>query len=160
MNIFEEWWHKEDYVLKSVCNGILVDDLEVDDCVIHNNDMLENFKQNIALNMIITKFVKDNIPDFEFTANIYDGFLNEKIKIDFKSEILIIIISAEIKHIVYSTQTECYYVILKETRVEKNCYSAGVCVNRIKSGNLKFCILNLKPEVLKIDRPVISNDEY
>jgi hypothetical protein len=160
MNFFDEYWTQYENVINSIHNGILADDKEMSDCIIYNNEMLEKFKNKIAMNIQDRKYMKNSRQIyFENKPNTNDHFLNDKINVNFGSEIIIVIISAEIDKIIYSEMIDCYFINLKNKLVEKQNYSSAVCTKKSDS-NLKFCLLNTKPEYLKINRPVNNNDEY
>lgn len=159
------WWPLGENVLKCIYHGIIADDKPFSDCIIHNEDLLKQFKDSIALNICKTT---GKLRDYEFVTNSKDVFLNNLTIINFAEEFLIVIMSAEIEKIIYSDIFKCYIVTVTGSEVEKKSYSAGVCVkkftkqlnNTIITNGLKFDILNEKPKCLIVDRPVNNNDDY
>ena len=122
--------------------------------------MLEKFKNKIAMNIQERINIK-NIKQFFFEnkPNTTDIFLNDKLQVNFESEIIIVTISSEIDNIIYSEILDCYFISFKQKPVEKQYYSAAICI-KCTDSYPKFCFLNSKPEILKINRPANNNDEY
>ena len=103
MNFFDEFWTQNEYVIISIHNGIIADDKQMTDCIIYSNEMLEKFKNKIAMNIQERKYIKNTKQFFfENKPNTTDIFLNDKIQVNFDSEIIIVTISSEIDNIIYS----------------------------------------------------------
>lgn len=150
---FETWWKYNDSVLISIHNGIIADDKHINDCLITNTTELTRFVNCIAF----------NIPNpenyFTFVTNKDDIFLNGKIEINFKENMLLLVTAAQIENITYSELFECYLVSVEKKSVIKQRYSIGIFKKRNRFAN-KFFILNEKPENLKINYPVNNNEDY
>jgi hypothetical protein len=160
MNFSDEWWSQTENVLKNIYNGITADDKEMEDTIIYNRDILETFKKRIAINLLEAKFDSySNSVVYEFKTNNLDAFTQNRVNIDFNSEILIIIKSAVIKEVSYSDICDCYFIVLKDDTVEKQFYSAAQC-KRKKNMNIKFCLVNNKPVPVKTNRPENNNEDY
>jgi len=160
MNFFDEFWTQYEYVIISIHNGIIADDKQMTDCIIYSNEMLENFKNKIAMNIQERNYIKNTKQFFfENKPNTTDIFLNDKIQVNFETEIIFVTISSEIDNIIYSEILDCYLISFKQKPVEKQNYSAAICI-KFTDSHSKFCYLNSKPGILKIIRPANNNDEY
>jgi len=161
MIYFEDWWNVGENCLNQKYSGVLADDSQTEDICISNEESLNKFKKDIAIDLI--KY-NDKLKKFESYSNKNDVFLSNKISIDFDKNLLFIFLNAEVKEILYSKLFQCYMVTFSENSVEEHSYCAAVVRKILDNSNniqdIKFQIMNEKPKPIKINRPDNFNNEY
>jgi hypothetical protein len=156
--LFSDWWPTFGLKLtEDIFTGMIADDRQINDTIIQDPEQMSKFKECIALN-ILKKEPNQKFKRAEYVANRDDVFLNDKILIDYFEYIVILITSAEINEIYYSSLYEAYMIELTRKSVDSKFYSAGI-IKRIESCS-KFILINPKPPSLINKRPEVNNDEY
>ena len=169
MNLFESWWPTGEQALVFTHNGQIADDKPIQDSIIFNDAGYQHLKTCIALNVIHynldklegKKRVKKDIK-FQFMPNNDDLILENKFEVDFNSEVIVVVIGAQIEDILYSSIFDCYLVRVSKECFDKKYYSAGICKKFNSDFNKKYKLsfFNKKPEFLNYHRPENNNDEY
>ena len=161
MIYFEDWWSLGDNCVGSVHPGFLADDKKTNDICIETQEDLNKFYDKIAQNIYVTN---DGGKHYSYQKNSDDVLLNKKIQIDFNKNFIFIITAAEIKEILFSKIFQCYMITYSEKKCDESSYVA-VIVNKYESqdnvqGEIKFQIMNEKPDPIKSIRPRNDNDDY
>ena len=120
MIYFKDWWSYGDDCILQTFNGVLAGDKKIIDICIYEKEMLKLFIDSIAKEIIMDTGDRGQITE----KNKEDIFLNKKIEIDFKNQILFVFSEANIKEIVYSKIFECYLITYSEEPAEVNTYTA------------------------------------
>ena len=137
MIYFTDWWSYGDNVILQTFNGILVADQKLSDMCISDKESMKLFIDSIAKDKVIDSGERGQITE----KNKDDVFLNKKIEIDFKTQILFVFCEANVKEIVYSKMFDCYLISYNEEPGEANTYSA-VIVKRIFPGRHGSFMMN------------------
>ena len=141
MIYIQDWWSYGENCIIETFNGVLAGDKKFNDICIYEKEMLNIFVDSIAKEITIDSGKKVQITK----ANKDDVFLNGKINIDFKKNILFIFSEANIKEIVYSKMFECYLITYSEEPAEANTYHAVLAKKVYPSGN-DFYLVDAKKE--------------
>ena len=120
MIYFQDWWSYGDNCIIQTFNGVLAGDKKFNDICIYEKYMLNIFIESIAKEITMDAGKKGQITK----PNKDDPFLNGKISIDFRKNILFVFSEANIKEIVYSKMFECYLITYDEEPAEANTYFA------------------------------------
>ncbi len=142
MIYFQDWWNYGENCIVETFNGVLAGDKKFNDICIYEKEMLNIFIDSIAKEIIIDSGKKGQITK----ANKDDVFLNGKINIDFKKNILFIFSEAKIKEIVYSKMFECYLITYSDEQAEANTYYAVLAKKIYPTGNDYYLVTDKKDE--------------
>ena len=142
MIYFQDWWNYGENCIVETFNGVLAGDKKFNDICIYEKEMLNIFIDSIAKEIIIDSGKKGQITK----ANKDDVFLNGKINIDFKKNILFIFSEAKIKEIVYSKMFECYFITYSDEQAEANTYYAVLAKKIYPTGNDYYLVTDKKDE--------------
>ena len=134
MIYFKDWWSYGDNCILQTFNGVLAGDKKIIDICIYEKEMLKLFIDSIAKEIIIDSGERGQVTE----KNKEDIFLNKKIEIDFKNQILFVFSEANIKEIVYSKIFECYLITYSEEPAEVNTYSAVLAKKIYPGANDSF----------------------
>ena len=137
MIYFQDWWSYGENCIIETFNGVLAGDKKFNDICIYEKEMLNIFIDSIAKEITIDSGKKGQITK----ANKDDVFLNGKIKIDFKKNILFVFSEANIKEIVYSKMFECYLITYSDEPAETNTYLA-VLAKKIYPPGIDYYLVN------------------
>ena len=142
MIYFQDWWNYGENCIVETFNGVLAGDKKFNDICIYEKEMLNIFIDSIAKEIIIDSGKKGQITK----ANKDDVFLNGKINIDLKKNILFIFSEAKIKEIVYSKMFECYLITYSDEQAEANTYYAVLAKKIYPTGNDYYLVTDKKDE--------------
>ena len=154
MIYFQDWWSYGKNCIVETFKGVLAGDKKFNDICIYEKEMLNIFVDSIAKEITIDSGKKGKITK----PNKDDVFLNGKINIDFKKNILFIFSEANIKEIVYSKMFECYLITYDEEPAEANTYNAVLAKKIYPSGN-DFYMADTKKEEDNDNDEINTNEE-
>ncbi len=140
MIYFQDWWSYGENCIIETFNGVLAGDKKFNDICIYEKEMLNIFIDSIAKEITIDSGKKGQITK----ANKDDVFLNGKIKIDFKKNILFVFSEANIKEIVYSKMFECYLITYSDEPAETNTYLAVLAKKIYPPSNDYYLVNDIK----------------
>ena len=140
MIYFQDWWSYGENCIIETFNGVLAGDKKFNDICIYEKEMLNIFIDSIAKEITIDSGKKGQITK----ANKDDVFLNGKIKIDFKKNILFVFSEANIKEIVYSKMFECYLITYSDEPAETNTYLAVLAKKIYPPANDYYLVNDIK----------------
>ena len=142
MIYFQDWWSYGENCIIETFNGVLAGDKKFSDICIYEEEMLNIFIDSIAKEIVIDSGKKGQITK----PNKDDVFLNKKIKIDFKKNLLFIFSEANIKEIVYSKMFECYLITYNDEPADANTYHAVLAKKIYPTGNDYYLVNENKKE--------------
>ena len=140
MIYFQDWWSYGENCIIETFNGVLAGDKKFNDICIYEKEMLNIFIDSIAKEITIDSGKKGQITK----ANKDDVFLNGKIKIYFKKNILFVFSEANIKEIVYSKMFECYLITYSDEPAETNTYLAVLAKKIYPPSNDYYLVNDIK----------------
>ncbi len=142
MIYFQDWWSYGENCILQTCNGALAGDKKFNDICIYEKEMLNIFIESIAKEITIDSGKKGQITK----PNKDDAFLNGKVDIDFRKNILFVFSEANIKEIVYSKMFECYLITYSDDPAETNTYFAVLAKKVYPPGNDYFLVNDIKKD--------------
>ena len=142
MIYFQDWWRYGENCIIDTFKGVLAGDKKFNDICIYEKEMLSIFIDSIAKQISIDSGKKGQITK----PNKEDVFLNGKINIDFRKNILFVFSEANIKEIVYSKMFECYLITYSEEPAESNTYFAVLAKKIYPPGNDYYLVNDIKKD--------------
>ena len=162
MIYFTDWWSYGENCIIQTFNGVLAGDKKISDTCIYEKNTLKIFLDSIAKEVVIDSGERGQITE----KNKDDIFLNKKVELDFRKEILFVFCEANVKEIVYSKMFECYLISYSEEPAEANTYTA-VIAKKIYPGRGNSFLINYqeseedikteKEEHNKIDEKILKD---
>ena len=156
MIYFTDWWSYGENCIIQTFNGVLAGDKKMNDTCIYEKDTLKIFLDSIAKEVVIDSGERGQITE----KNKDDVFLNKKVNLDFKKNILFVFCEANVKEIVYSKMFECYLISYSEEPAEANTYSAVLVKKLYPRKSNSFLINYQENEEVEFEKAKTMKDGH